>query len=97
MLKNFEYMVEGGTFTTPIGEISLYFPCYTNALRKRSLESLDLSVRAYYTLKRNGVDTIQQLRAVSLDQLVRMRNIGKRSLCEIVEAVYTLTHYTVHK
>lgn len=49
------------------------------------IESLDLTVRAYNVLKREGVHTIAQLVQHSIDQLYDMRNMGWKSI-EIIES-----------
>lgn len=51
---------------------------------KRGIEDMELSVRSYNCLKRAGVDTIEQLAGKSLEELMRMRNLGRRSVEEIV-------------
>ena len=49
------------------------------------IEELDLPMRAYNSLKRNSITKIGQLLALSDDELLRMRNFGKKSLDEIKE------------
>jgi len=49
------------------------------------IEELDLPMRAYNSLKRNNITKIGQLLALSDDELLRMRNFGKKSLDEMKE------------
>jgi DNA-directed RNA polymerase subunit alpha len=49
------------------------------------IEELDLSMRAYNSLKRNNITKIGQLLALGDDELLRMRNFGKKSLDEMRE------------
>ena len=49
-----------------------------------SIEQMDLSVRSYNCLKRVGIGTLQQLAQLSYDDLIRIRNLGKRSVDEII-------------
>ena len=49
------------------------------------IEELDLPMRAYNSLKRNNITKIGQLLALGDDELLRMRNFGKKSLDEMKE------------
>jgi DNA-directed RNA polymerase subunit alpha len=49
------------------------------------IEELDLPMRAYNSLKRNNITKIGQLMALDDDELLRMRNFGKKSLDEMKE------------
>ncbi len=49
------------------------------------IEELDLPMRAYNSLKRNNITKIGQLLALDDDELLRMRNFGKKSLDEMRE------------
>ena len=48
-----------------------------------SLEDLDLSVRAYNCLKRAGIETIEELRRLTDDDLLKVRNLGRKGAEEI--------------
>lgn len=58
-----------------------------NRSAETPIEELDLSVRSYNCLKRHGIDTLGQLEALNEEDLYRIRNIGKRSVEEIIEKV----------
>jgi DNA-directed RNA polymerase subunit alpha len=47
------------------------------------IEELDLPMRAYNSLKRNNIVKVGQLLQLSDDDLLRMRNFGKKSLDEM--------------
>lgn len=47
------------------------------------IEDLDLSVRSYNCLKRNGIQTIQELTIKSRSEIEKIKNLGKKSLREI--------------
>ena len=49
------------------------------------IEELDLPMRAYNSLKRNNITKIGQLLALGDDELLRMRNFGKKSLDDMKE------------
>ena len=52
-----------------------------------SIDDLDFSVRAYNCLKRAGVNTLGDLTAKSELEMMKVRNLGKKSLREVIEKV----------
>lgn len=50
---------------------------------KRTIEELDLTVRTYSCLKRSGINTVQELVDKSEDDMMKVRNLGRKSLEEI--------------
>ncbi|MBQ2947079.1 MAG: DNA-directed RNA polymerase subunit alpha [Bacilli bacterium] len=52
-----------------------------------SIDDLDFSVRAYNCLKRAGVNTLGDLTAKSEVEMMKIRNLGKKSLKEVIEKV----------
>ena len=48
-----------------------------------SIDELDLSVRSYNCLKRAGILSVEKLRTMSDDELMRVRNLGKKNINEI--------------
>lgn len=48
-----------------------------------TIEELDLSVRSYNCLKRAGINTVQELTERSMDDMMKVRNLGKKSLEEV--------------
>lgn len=49
------------------------------------IEELDLSVRSYNCLKRFGIQTVLELTERTEDQMIKVKNLGKKSLKEIKE------------
>ena len=47
-----------------------------------TIEDLDLSVRSYNCLKRAGINTLQDLTVKSEAEMMRVRNLGRKSLEE---------------
>ena len=45
-----------------------------------TLEELDLSVRSYNCLKRAGIDTVKDLSEKTYEDMIKVRNLGKKSL-----------------
>ena len=54
------------------------------------IEDLDLSVRSYNCLKRAGIQTVEELTMKTEDEMMRVRNLGKKSLKEVKEKIYDL-------
>lgn len=52
-----------------------------------SIDDLDLSVRAYNCLKRAGILTLRDLTDKSENEMMKIRNLGKKSLKEVIEKV----------
>jgi len=48
-----------------------------------TIEELDLSVRSYNCLKRAGINTVQELTTKSEEDMMKVRNLGRKSLDEI--------------
>ncbi len=48
-----------------------------------TVEELDLSVRSYNCLKRAGINTVEELTQKTTEDLMKVRNLGKKSLEEI--------------
>jgi len=48
-----------------------------------TIEELDLSVRSYNCLKRAGINTVEELTKRTEDDMMKVRNLGKKSLEEV--------------
>ena len=55
-----------------------------------AIEDLDFSVRAYNCLKRAGIHTLQDLVNKSDSEVMKIRNLGKKSLKEVLDKVKEL-------
>ena len=55
-----------------------------------AIEDLDFSVRAYNCLKRAGIHTLQDLVSKSDSDIMKIRNLGKKSLKEVLDKVKEL-------
>jgi len=56
-----------------------------------TIEELDLSVRSYNCLKRAGINTVQELTERSMDDMMKVRNLGKKSLEEVEQKLQALS------
>ena len=55
-----------------------------------TIEELDLSVRAFNCLKRAGVNTVGDLVNKSPEEMMKVRNLGKKSLEEVIAKLQSL-------
>ena len=55
-----------------------------------TIEELDLSVRSFNCLKRAGINTVEDLIGKSEDEMMKVRNLGKKSLEEVVSKLESL-------
>jgi DNA-directed RNA polymerase subunit alpha len=55
-----------------------------------TIEELDLSVRSYNCLKRAGINTVQELATKSEEDMMKVRNLGRKSLEEVQEKLAEL-------
>ena len=55
-----------------------------------TIEELDLSVRSYNCLKRAGINTVEELANKSEDDMMKVRNLGKKSLEEVIHKLEEL-------
>ena len=49
-----------------------------------TIEELDLSVRSFNCLKRAGINTVEDLINKSEDDMMKVRNLGRKSLEEVI-------------
>lgn len=59
-------------------------------LMEMTIEELDLSVRSYNCLKRAGINTVEELTRRSEEDMMKVRNLGKKSLQEVREKLAAL-------
>ena len=55
-----------------------------------TIEELDLSVRSFNCLKRAGINTVEDLISKSEEDMMKVRNLGRKSLEEVVFKLDTL-------
>ena len=54
------------------------------------IEDLDLSVRSYNCLKRDGIQTVEELTQKTEDEMMHVKNLGKKSLKEVKDKIEQL-------
>ena len=75
----------GGTVTVKERE-----PQPQDKVLEMTIEELDLSVRAYNCLKRAGINTVAELVQRNQEDMMKVRNLGKKSLEEVEQKLAAL-------
>ena len=60
----------------------------SNKKYETKIEELDLSVRSYNCLKRAGINTVGDLIQKNEEEMMRVRNLGRKSLKEVVQKLH---------
>ena len=55
-----------------------------------SIDDLDLSVRSFNCLKRAGIDTVEDLVNRTEEDMIKVRNLGRKSLDEVIQKLHSL-------
>jgi len=59
-------------------------------LLEMTIEELDLSVRSFNCLKRAGINTVHELTQKTSDDMMKVRNLGRKSLEEVIHKLEEL-------
>lgn len=62
-----------------------------------TIEELDLSVRSFNCLKRAGINTVEDLISKTEEDMMRVRNLGRKSLDEVVAKLASLGFHLSHE
>ena len=62
-----------------------------------TIEELDLSVRSFNCLKRAGINTVEDLTKKTEEEMMRVRNLGKKSLEEVINKLHSLGYDLSHE
>jgi DNA-directed RNA polymerase subunit alpha len=84
LVRQFSLFANVGAAAVPVATAS-GVPQIPASMLEMPIEELDLPMRAYNSLKRNNIVKVGQLLQLSDDELLRMRNFGKKSLDEMKE------------
>ncbi len=57
---------------------------------EKTIEELDMSVRSFNCLKRAGIDTVRDLVNKTEEDMIKVRNLGKKSLDEVIAKLQSL-------
>ena len=61
-----------------------------NKKLEKKIEELDLSVRSYNCLKRAGINTVGELTQKTSEEMMRVRNLGRKSLKEVIQKLHEI-------
>ena len=61
-----------------------------NKILEMTIEELDLSVRSYNCLKRAGINTVEELTRKTEEDMMKVRNLGRKSLEEVEQKMQSL-------
>jgi DNA-directed RNA polymerase subunit alpha len=59
-------------------------------IMEMTIEELDLSVRSYNCLKRAGINTVEELTLKTEEDMIKVRNLGRKSLEEVEQKLHDL-------
>ena len=62
----------------------------TDKVLGMTIEELDMSVRSFNCLKRAGINTVEDLVNKTEDEMIKVRNLGKKSLDEVRAKLHSL-------
>jgi DNA-directed RNA polymerase subunit alpha len=85
LVRQFQPFVNIGMVAAVSDRTASGVPALPPNMLDMPIEELDLPMRAYNSLKRNNIVKVGQLLQLSDDDLLRMRNFGKKSLDEMKE------------
>jgi DNA-directed RNA polymerase subunit alpha len=60
-------------------------------IMEMTIEELDLSVRSYNCLKRAGINTVEELTQKTEEDMIKVRNLGRKSLEEVEQKLHDLS------
>jgi DNA-directed RNA polymerase subunit alpha len=85
LVEQFQPFVNIGLAAVPVDRTAAGVPALPSNMLDMPIEELDLPMRAYNSLKRNNIVKVGQLLQLKDEDLLRMRNFGKKSLDEMKE------------
>ena len=85
LIKHFEKFLDVAEITRDINIEKDIAPVEENKYENFPIEELDLSVRSYNCLKRAGIQTVLELTEKTEEDMMKVKNLGKKSLKEIKE------------
>ena len=85
LVEHFELFLEVSEIAKNVDVIAEKVEEETNKYEDMTIEELDLSVRSYNCLKRAGIQTVLELTQKTEEDMMKVRNLGKKSLKEVKE------------
>ncbi|MEA5002554.1 MAG: DNA-directed RNA polymerase subunit alpha [Christensenella sp.] len=88
-----EYLSQFINLTDHVGDVEIMVEKEEDKKEKIleiTIEELDLSVRSYNCLKRAGINTVEELIMRNEEEMMKVRNLGKKSLEEVEQKLEAL-------
>jgi len=88
-----EYLGQFVSLTNHVGDVEIMVVKDDGKKEKvleTTIEELDLSVRSYNCLKRAGINTVEELIKRNEEQMMQVRNLGRKSLEEVQQKLAAL-------
>ncbi|MBR3295750.1 MAG: DNA-directed RNA polymerase subunit alpha [Clostridia bacterium] len=89
----YEYFGQFLSLTTDVSEVEIMVPrddSKRDKIMEITIEELDLSVRSYNCLKRANINTVEELIKKNPEEMMKVRNLGKKSIEEIEQKLAAL-------
>jgi len=90
LIEHLEVLTELSELADVTGLLKVKYEDPKVKAMETSIDDLDFTVRAYNCLKRAGVNNLQDLINKSENEMMRIRNLGKKSLKEVMDKVKSM-------
>lgn len=88
-----EYLTQFTELTEHVSDVEIMVVKDSEKKEKRldtTIEELDLSVRSYNCLKRAGINTVEELIKRDEEEMMKVRNLGRKSLDEVQQKLASM-------
>ena len=90
VVEHFELFLEVSDIAQNVNIIAEKVEKEVNVYEQMNIDELDLSVRSYNCLKRAGIQTVMELTQKTEEDMMKVRNLGKKSLKEVKEKLMAI-------
>ena len=84
LVEHFELFLEVSDIAQNVNIIAEKVEKEVNVYEQMNIDELDLSVRSYNCLKRAGINTVEELCNRTSEDMMKVRNLGRKSLEEVL-------------
>ena len=90
LVEHFELFLEVSDIAQNVNIIAEKVEKEVNVYEQMNIDELDLSARSYNCLKRAGIQTVMELTQKTEEDMMKVRNLGKKSLKEVKEKLMAI-------
>ena len=90
LVEHFELFLEVSDIAQNVNIIAEKVEKEVNVYEQMNIDELDLSVGSYNCLKRAGIQTVMELTQKTEEDMMKVRNLGKKSLKEVKEKLMAI-------